>query len=322
MKSWLARSTVCVALGAAHAAAAQPSTSGPDAAAQLPLSDSLQGLARTHYQTATTLYENQDWAGAMAKYREAYKLSADPRLLFDVALCARDMHAYAEMQRLLRRYKQEAAATMTPEQRASVDDALAESNRLVGLLQLEVSEPGAAAAVDGEVVGETPLEEPIAIDFGTHVVIIAKPGFEPQSRDVDVHESGVIRLQVALLRLPRDGRLQIVAPSDAMIVVDRRKVARGIFDGLVALGPHAIEVTAPAKKPYEARLDLESGETRTMHVSLEDDRRTPLIWPWLAGGLLVVGGAAVGGSVLLHTRHERGPAPQGTLGSVTPGDSP
>ena len=42
--------------------------------------------------------------GAYAKFGQAYDLSKDPRLLFNMAICMRNQHDYARMQGLLVRY--------------------------------------------------------------------------------------------------------------------------------------------------------------------------------------------------------------------------
>ena len=212
MRSRIVAWVLAVAVASPSAASAQESAGAP-AAAPLPLSEALQGRAHDAYQAATTLFDNDDWAGAMARYREAYDLAGDPRLLFDMALCARDLHAYGRMQRLLRRYEREAAANMTPEQRAAVDGALAEGSRLVGLVRVEVAERDAAIAVDGEVVGAAPLIDPVAVDIGPHVVAVTKPGFGPESRAIEVAgDGGEVRLDIALVPLAREAHLAVVAP--------------------------------------------------------------------------------------------------------------
>ena len=86
----------------------------------------------------------------------------------------------------------------------------------------------------------------------------------------------------------------------------------------MASGAHEVEVTAPASRPYAVRFDVRAGETRSLYVSLEPERRALPLWPFVAGASALAVGAAVGGYFLFQTREVRGPAPQGSLGSVTP----
>src|SRR5271156_3623500 len=103
-------------------AAAQPADAGPPATASL--SESLSGAAKEAYQAAVVLSNNKDCSRAIVKYWQAYDLSKDPRLLFDIAVCDRYLRAYAEMRDLLVRYEREGAAQMSAEQKANVNAAL------------------------------------------------------------------------------------------------------------------------------------------------------------------------------------------------------
>ena len=114
MRRPLARLTLLAVL-------ALPSFSTPAFAAppapQSPLSQALTGPARDAYTSAEILSRNNDFAGALSKYRQAYELSKDPRLLFNMALCERSLHAYARMQSLLVQYKREAATSIGADER-------------------------------------------------------------------------------------------------------------------------------------------------------------------------------------------------------------
>jgi hypothetical protein len=58
----------------------------PPEAADVPLAQTLQGPAKDAYSSAGPLFNNGDFAGAFTKYRAAYDLAKDPRLLYDMAL--------------------------------------------------------------------------------------------------------------------------------------------------------------------------------------------------------------------------------------------
>src|ERR1019366_2667901 len=87
----IALSTAIVLGAPCTQAQSTPSHAAPPAAA--PLSDSLTGPARDAYNSARILINNGDFAGAYSKYAQAYSLSKDPRLLYDMAVCTRSMKA-------------------------------------------------------------------------------------------------------------------------------------------------------------------------------------------------------------------------------------
>jgi hypothetical protein len=271
---------------------------------RLTLAESLTGAAKEAYDAAGILLNNRDLAGAITKYRQAYDLSKDPRLLFDMAVCERDLRAYAKMRELLLRYEQEAGADVSAEQKADIDDALAAIHSLVAAVRVTASEVGAAVAVDGEAVGVTPLATPLVIDLGKHTISLRKSGFEPVDRSVDLAGGNEMTLSITLVaQAQHTAQLRVAADVDATVVVDRKQASRGGFEGTLPAGVHVVQVTAPGKTAYDVQVDLRDGESRTLSVTLASERRGPGIWPWVIGGAVVVAaaGAVVGGYYLLKS---------------------
>src|SRR5258708_20803910 len=111
MRSVLARSALAIALVLASPPVSAQSI---DSAAAVPsLAESLSGRAKEAYESAKVLLNNHDWPGAYTKFQQAYDLSKDPRLLFNMAVCARAMRPYARTEQLLCRYEHEAPATLS-----------------------------------------------------------------------------------------------------------------------------------------------------------------------------------------------------------------
>lgn len=301
-----------LALGASRAQA-QSSDAPP---ARPALSESLTGEAKRAYESAKLLLNNRDWAGAFTKFRESYDLAKDPRLLFNMALCARDLRRYALMQTLLVRYERESGSELSSEAKAEVDAALAAIKNLVAAVRLTVSESGAWVLVDGERVGKTPLSAPLVVDLGRHTLTVRKPGFEPVERSIESVGGEQTALDITLRQRVQRARLAVASAADATVIVDKREVSRGRFAGTLAPGVHEVQVTAPGKKTYRSRVELADGETRSLHVTLADRAESSFLWMYIAGGAAVAAGAAVGGYFLLRPHDERGPGPAGSLGTV------
>jgi PEGA domain len=276
----------------------------PSALAQsapAPLSESLAGAAKDAYASARILVNNSDYAGAYAKYDEAYSLSRDPRLLFDMAVCARSLKAYAKMQSLLARYAHEAGSTMSSADRADVANAIAAIRNLVGTVTIDVTEAGATVAVDGVAEGTTPLGHPLVIDLGSHGLTVKKPGFEPVEQTLTIVGGSETSLTFALKVQRRAGQLVVTADEGATIVVDDGPPFQGRFDSALAAGAHDVRVSEPGRSSYRVQVDLHDGETRIVPVTLESEKHPAPIWPWIVGGAAVVAGAAVGGYFLFKS---------------------
>lgn len=235
--------------GIAPAAFAQSGTQGSEQS----LAETLQGPASDAYGSARVLLNNKDYAGALAKYRQAYELSHDARLLFDMAICNRSLRAYARMQSLLQQYEREAGAGISQQDRVQVDDALAAIQNLVGTVTLTVSEPDATVTLDGEPVGTTPLGQRIVIDLGTHKIGVTKPGFVALERAVDVGGGSQTELSLTLAPVILEAHLLVTSDSDATVSIDGQVVGKGRFDGPLAPGIHGVGVTEVDRLPYGAQ---------------------------------------------------------------------
>jgi hypothetical protein len=297
------------ALGLPNAAsAADGSTPG--------LSETLTGGARTAFESAKLLFANQDFAGALSKFSQAHDLSQDPRLLFNMAICEKNLHHYARMQTFLRQYRADAGSKLTGDTRAAVEDALRAVDNLVGTVKVAVTEPDATVSVDGAYVGKTPLA-PVPVDLGTHTVTVAKDGFDSATGQVEVPGGSPVTLTLSLIRAMHVARLTIATDAGASVVVDGAPPVMGRFEGPLVPGTHVVRVTESGMIPYTASIDLHNGETRTVDVTLESDHHK-VIWPWVLGGAALVAGAVVGGYFLFKP----GPAamtppPPGSLGTGT-----
>jgi len=297
------------------ARADHPGGHGTASKRQVPLAQALSGPAKESFEAAQVLVNNGDFSGAYAKFGQAYELSKDPRLLFDMAVCSRNLHDYAHMQGLLLRYEREAGESMSTDDRAGVESALATIRTLVGSVKLSVSEPEAAVAIDGERIGTTPIDEPIVLNLGKHTLSITKEGFTPIERALDIAGGSETPLGLSMVVQRHVGRLIVASDDGATVVVDGQSAARGHLDVQLPSGPHQVQVTEAGKRPFQSQVDLRDDETRSLDVTLESESHSGRIWPWIAGGAAVAIGAAVGGYFLFKPGEQTTPVPPGKTGT-------
>jgi hypothetical protein len=280
-----------------------------------PLEETLQGPAKDAYGSAKILFNNQDFEGAASKYSQAYALSKDPRLLFNLAICEKNQHHYARTEGLLEQYEREMGSRIAADDKATVDAALVAIRGLVGAVTLTVTEAGATVSIDGQELGTTPLDGPLKLDLGKHTLTVKKEGFSTREMPLDVAGGAAGTTTVRLEPETHTAHLLVLAPPGATVTVDDASATRGRFDGRVASGVHTVVVTEPEKTSYRAQVDLKDGETRSLDVTLESPRRG-VPWAWIAGGgAVVVTGAAVGGYFLFKGQPPS-PAPPDQLGSL------
>src|SRR6266851_2857166 len=280
-----------------------------------PLAQALSGAAKDAFNSALRAIDDRDFEDAYIKFEHAYQLSRDPRVLFNMALCERHLQNYASMRKLLERYRHEAGSAMSADERENVKAALAAIQVLVGTLKVSVNEDAADVAVDGESVGTTPITEPIVVNPGKHTISVHKKGFGPIERVLEVTANSETPLTLTLAPEASPARLVVASDDAASVAIDGRAVAVANFQGPLTPGVHQVRVTERGKVPYVVQVLLRPGETRTLQVTLDDEKSSGAIWPWLVGGAAVAAAAAVGGYFLLQPTDQ--PAPiQGKWGTV------
>src|SRR5437016_6190653 len=67
------------------------------------LSETLSGDAKSAYDAAKVLFGDGDFASAALKFRSAHDLSNDPRLLWNIAACEKNLRHYAKVVSLVQR---------------------------------------------------------------------------------------------------------------------------------------------------------------------------------------------------------------------------
>jgi hypothetical protein len=320
--SYLALAAILVIqpFSARLALAGPPPSAAPAPAAapaERPLAEALQGAAKAAFEAANVLVANKDFEGASLKFQAAYAASKDPRLLFSVAICEKNLRHYVTMRALLEQYVREAGPRMSADSKASVDQALAASRDFVGTLRVNASEAGATVAIDGASVGTTPLPSTAPLDLGIHSVVVRKDGFVPFEKSVTIAGGNELTVTATLVKVAvvvHDAHLIVRAAPTAQVAVDNGVEAPGGFDGRLSIGSHVLSVREDGKISRQTTVELHDGETQTLEITLDPVPHRAL-WPWLVGGgAVLVAGAVLGG--YFATR----PASAATL-STPPGQS-
>lgn len=310
--------TLVAALLAPSFAAAQPkpkTTEAPSPAAPTPLSETLSGMAKAEYEAGKVLFADKDFANAIVKFEKAYELSKDPRLLWNVAVCQKNLRRYAKMLVTLRKLLADGGPLLTEQDRKDADDLAKTVESFVSKLSLVVNEPGAKIVIDGEEVGATPLGEPLLVDVGPRKVRIEKAGFVTIERTVEVAGGGTMALELSMVKEVHEGRLVVVAAEGDIIAIDGKVVGQGRYEGVLPSGGHTLRVSAEGMMTYQSEVVLKDNERRQVPVTLNPVPRdmTETIL-WIAGGVVLAAGATVGGILLFQPTEK-----DAVDGSITPG---
>ena len=314
---------LALSLGWRQHAAAQPAPapppapppSAPAAAPVKPLADTLTGMSKAEYEAGRILYADKDYANAILKFQRAHELSSDPRLLWNVAVCQKNLRRYSKMLATIRRYRKEAGAVLTEEEQTQATEIIKTVEAFVSALKLRANEDGAEVLIDEEKVAVTPVTEPLFIDVGTRKIRLKKPGFKDALITREITGGGEVTLDVQIEKEIHRGRLVVKAGANDIIFVDGKVIGKSTWEGSLPSGGHTLRVTSQGMTPYQSEVVIQDDQLRRVDVTLlavpRDATKTVL---WIVGGAALAAGAAVGGAFLFKPSSQ--PAVEG---SITPG---
>ena len=289
---------------------APPPPAGPPS-----LAETLTGDAKADYASGKVLYADGDHAGSLVKFSSAYERSKDPRLLWNMAACEKNLRHYARSLKLVRQYLKEGDAVLGDPDKTESRDLISVMEPFTATLQVNVDEPDAELSIDEEAVGTSPFP-PVVVDIGTRKLRVRKADFEEILKDVPVGGAARVSLDLKLVKIIHEGRLNVVASKDATLSIDGRVVGTGTWSGVLATGGHTLKVTAPKMRLYQAEVLIQDRQSRDVSVTLEAEPSKGVpTWVWVAGGVVLAGGLATGGYFIFKGEDKY----EGPAGNLSPG---
>ena len=150
--------------------------------------------AKQRFGEGVKLYAKKRYDRAHAAFLQAYALTKNPAILFNLGMTSLKLgdplHALRYFEQFLRE-----STTATPDQRARANVGITEARGGLGSIEI-VAPDGADVAVDGEPVGRAPLPAPIAALPGEHAVTITTAA-GAKLANIEVKAGMVARLKLA-----------------------------------------------------------------------------------------------------------------------------
>lgn len=266
-----------------------------------PLADSLSGMAKAEYEAGKVLFSDNDFKNAIVKFKEAHRESKDPRLLWNIAVCQKNLRQYSKMIESVRRYRKEAATMLGPEERAQADAIVKTVEGFISELKLIVDQKAVEVFVDGEKVATTPIAEKLFVDVGKRTITVKKDGYRDYTKTLEVTGGGVVELKVRLDKDLHRGRLLVVAEEGNLIWVDGKAVGQTRWEGSLRSGAHSLKVTGEGMQPAQQDVTVEDNKTRRIDVELTPvPRDTTATILWIVGGVSLAAVTAVTSAFLFE----------------------
>ncbi len=241
--------------------------------------EELPAPAQTAWDDAIRLTQlaPPEWDKAAAKFQEAYDVSHNPRVLFNVGVCERNLKHYS---RAIAKFKQElaeGAGKLSPQDRADIQTTLAALERFIGAIEVTVGEGEATVYIDDVKVGQAPLGPvPADVSSDPHHVRVEKEGFFPfEKRDVLLTSNATVKVVVELEPKVKKSEVEIAvtgAPG-ASVWIDGIDRGPSPFKGLVEVGPHTFEARQAGYEPTQQRQEVVYKQKLKVQLPLEREMR-------------------------------------------------
>ena len=157
------------------------------------------------FDEGNAFYREGNFAAAEAKFQQSFDLKP----VFDVAAnlgdCEIEIGQHRDAAEHLAYAVKNFPVTGGADVRAQLESRLREALTKVGALTIQPNVPGAAIAVDGTKIGESPLDHDIYVEPGAHTISATKDGYERASAEITATAGEKQAVGLTLKLLKEDG---------------------------------------------------------------------------------------------------------------------
>lgn len=155
------------------------------------------------YEEATLYYNTQEYQKALEKFKEAYYLSSEPELLFNIAQCYRLLGRTEDALKTYQNFLRDAPKSSL---RANAEERVAELKKQPpkgGRLLLSSDQEAAQVFLDNTPQGPTPIEL-LDVAAGEHLLRLEKEGFQSVEQKLSLEPGQTYQIQISLSPLPKE----------------------------------------------------------------------------------------------------------------------
>lgn len=270
--------------------------------------------AKLHYQRGTEAYSVGRYLDAIRELEEAYRLSGESVLLFNIAKSYEKLEEFPQAIRHLRDYL-DLTPLLSDEDRASVETTIKslEEKRIAALPELTIrtTPEGAKVALDEQdnIVGETPYKA--RIEPGQHKVYLEKEGYLSIDRPFKMPKDEPVVLDFEMKPVIEYGDIQVVADVDgARLFVDGKNVGITPYREKirVKVGKHQVYLEKPKFHRYLVVVEIPKDRTVLVNANMKPIE-PPSTWPSTVGWISLSLGAVTLGAAYTAALWANGEVP-------------
>lgn len=254
--------------------------------------------AGKHFQRGVALYNEADYRAALVEFRRAYDIAPNAAVLYNIGQTYYQLQNYASALSTLGRYLVEAGPTAP--HRQEVEQTVETLKARVGKVEVTTNVPECEITIDDELIGKTPLSEPVPVSIGRRKVTATYKGRATETRFVDVAAGDTVKLSLSLADLGGSAPAATTATSKS---TGAESAGNGLITtGWIATGVLGAGAVTAGVLAYVASRDLK--DARDTFPASHDDlaSKSSRVTRWSAvGDILGIAAVVAGGVTLTFT---------------------
>jgi hypothetical protein len=152
--------------------------------------------AGKHFQRGVALFGEADYRAALVEFRRAYELAPNAAVLYNLGQTHYQLQNYAAALIAFERYLTEAPGTAA--HRHEVEQTIEILRARVGKVMVTTDVADCEITIDDELVGKTPLGDPILVSLGRRKITAIHAGRTPDTRFIDVAAGDTVQVALSL----------------------------------------------------------------------------------------------------------------------------
>lgn len=173
--------------------------------------------AREHHRRGLELSDEGDYKLALVEFERAYALTRSFKVLYNIGQVQLQLTRYAKARLALEQYLRDGGDAVPAKRRSDVERDLAMLRTRTATLSLKLNVPEAEVTINDVVVSNGGFERSL-IDAGALRLVVSKPGYVSQRRDITLAGGDVETVSIELSTNAAPQRHESRALSEAAII--------------------------------------------------------------------------------------------------------
>jgi tetratricopeptide (TPR) repeat protein len=248
---------------------------------------------RALFEIGVASYKRGQYTAAIAAFREAYRITNRPGLLFSLAQAFRrsyeQTHDPKQLREAVLHYTRYLESSTDGVNRAEASSwlrklgasqaprgtARSSTEGARGRLVIAVNVPDAKLILDGRAIPSLPHAADVAP--GKHHVEVTAPGYAPFQQEVDVSADATVPMSINLVRSA--SRIEVLGSPGSEVLIDGVRVGSLPSPGFfVASGRHWVEVRQRGYYTLRQSVDGTAGASHTVDLTASPTTRRTASW--------------------------------------------